>query len=227
MKLILTPSRGTDGSMRAAPLGGYKLDLETPLLRAVRKGGHIVLAGISGDGLHAMVKRRAELAGLRDEIGFHSLRAGFITQCRRNGADARSIRLQTRHSSDAMIDITTGSTRRCRERRLEAGTLRSMDSELHPACWSWPIPKKYPNLSRKRDADLPPSIQALLPAIRKLLAYCPVELTHQQAFHDGRCAICGRKNELVEDHDHNTGLFRGWLCRSCNTSEGCHPTQSS
>jgi integrase len=78
---------------------------DTPLLRATRKGGEILSAGISGDGLHAMVKRRAKLAGFTGEIGFHSLRAGFITQSRRNGADARSIRLQTRHSSDAMIDI--------------------------------------------------------------------------------------------------------------------------
>ncbi len=78
---------------------------DMPLLRAVRKDGHILSAGISGDGLHAMVKRRADLAGFSDQIGFHSLRAGFITHSRRNGADARSIRLQTRHSSDAMIDL--------------------------------------------------------------------------------------------------------------------------
>jgi site-specific recombinase XerD len=85
--------------------GRIQADPDTPLLRAVRKDGHILSAGISGDGLHALVKRRAELAGFTDQVGFHSLRAGFITQSRRNGADARSIRLQTRHSSDAMIDV--------------------------------------------------------------------------------------------------------------------------
>lgn len=37
---------------------------------------------------------------------------------------------------------------------------------------------------------------------------------------DGRCAICGKNRELVCDHDHETGLVRGWLCRSCNTTEG-------
>lgn len=37
---------------------------------------------------------------------------------------------------------------------------------------------------------------------------------------DGRCAICGKTRDLVCDHDHTTGLVRGWLCHSCNTREG-------
>lgn len=37
---------------------------------------------------------------------------------------------------------------------------------------------------------------------------------------DASCAVCGSKGtELVEDHDWNTGLTRGYLCRSCNTRE--------
>jgi hypothetical protein len=36
----------------------------------------------------------------------------------------------------------------------------------------------------------------------------------------GRCAICGKARELVCDHDHATGLVRGWLCHSCNITEG-------
>lgn len=42
---------------------------------------------------------------------------------------------------------------------------------------------------------------------------------------DDRCAACGRqytqtgKRGLVEDHDHDTDLFRGYLCRSCNANE--------
>lgn len=40
-------------------------------------------------------------------------------------------------------------------------------------------------------------------------------------FHQRRCAICDRRDpDLVDDHDHSTGLRRGWLCRSCNVMEG-------
>jgi hypothetical protein len=96
-----------------------------------------------------------------------------------------------------------------------------MDSDLNPACWSWAIPNEIPGrVSEGDDADLLPAIRELLPAIRNLLASCPKELRRQRAFHDGRCAISGRRDTLVEDHDHTTGFFRGWLCRSCNTLEG-------
>ena len=35
----------------------------------------------------------------------------------------------------------------------------------------------------------------------------------------GRCAICGCGRAEFSDHDHETGLVRGWLCHSCNTLE--------
>jgi len=34
----------------------------------------------------------------------------------------------------------------------------------------------------------------------------------------GPCEICGKIVLLSYDHDHNTKLFRGWLCPHCNTS---------
>lgn len=37
---------------------------------------------------------------------------------------------------------------------------------------------------------------------------------------DERCALCGKRQGLVEDHDHATGLTRGYLCTSCNAREG-------
>ena len=35
-----------------------------------------------------------------------------------------------------------------------------------------------------------------------------------------KCELCGRVEALHLDHDHITHEFRGWLCRSCNTSLG-------
>ncbi|ANY10643.1 hypothetical protein AFB00_30010 (plasmid) [Pseudonocardia sp. HH130630-07] len=77
---------------------------DAPLLRAIRRGGTLTDTSMTGDALHAMVRRRAEAAGLPGPTGFHSLRAGFVTTARRNGADHRSVRRQTRHSSDAMVE---------------------------------------------------------------------------------------------------------------------------
>jgi Recombination endonuclease VII len=37
------------------------------------------------------------------------------------------------------------------------------------------------------------------------------------------CECCGRhrgSKNLAEDHDHDTGLFRGWLCSHCNRGIG-------
>lgn len=34
-----------------------------------------------------------------------------------------------------------------------------------------------------------------------------------------RCALCGFTEGLVLDHDHETALIRGWLCRNCNSQE--------
>jgi hypothetical protein len=42
----------------------------------------------------------------------------------------------------------------------------------------------------------------------------------QLKFHKERCAICGRVGYLLEDHDHDSGLFRAFLCDSCNVLEG-------
>lgn len=78
---------------------------EAPLLRGIRRGGTLTDTPLTGDALHAMVRRRAHTAGLPGPVGFHSLRAGFVTTARRNGADHRSVRRQTRHSSDAMIEV--------------------------------------------------------------------------------------------------------------------------
>lgn len=72
-----------------------------------------------------------------------------------------------------------------------------------PACYAWPVPT-------------PLADDSYIALVR---------------WHDGRCGMCGevetaRKNRgtaprgLSEDHDHETGRTRGFLCRRCNLHEG-------
>lgn len=66
-----------------------------------------------------------------------------------------------------------------------------------PACWRWSAPAPAA-VSGEYDLVL-------------------------QDWQQGRCAVCGgRDRRMVEDHDHTTGLVRGYLCRGCNVQEGVY-----
>ncbi|MBT8163359.1 MULTISPECIES: tyrosine-type recombinase/integrase [Arthrobacter] len=98
---------GADGS---TPLiSSADLDSATPLLRATyrnRRSARIHAQGVTGDALHTMLLTRMSEAGMNPSAyGFHSLRSGFVTQARRNGADPSDVRRQTRHKSDRMVEI--------------------------------------------------------------------------------------------------------------------------
>jgi len=83
-----------------------ELDPDLPAVPVLRRGGTIDTKPITGAGICAMLQRRVSAAGADpSDIGAHSLRAGFVTQARRNGADTRAIRLQSRHHSDTMVDV--------------------------------------------------------------------------------------------------------------------------
>lgn len=82
------------------------MDSQQPVLRSVAKGGSINDRAITTSGIHKALMRRLEAAGYNPAAyGMHSFRAGMVTQARRNGADARAVRRQTRHTSDAMVDV--------------------------------------------------------------------------------------------------------------------------
>ncbi|WP_228287256.1 tyrosine-type recombinase/integrase [Rhodococcus ruber] len=80
----------------------------SPWLRAIRKNGNLSDTPLSGAAVHKAIRRRAEQAGYDPEIvqqlGGHSLRAGFVTQAFRNGASAHAIMRQTGHSTPAMLE---------------------------------------------------------------------------------------------------------------------------
>ena len=48
----------------------------------------------------------------------------------------------------------------------------------------------------------------------------PGHIDPMLAWQDGRCGLCGFRDRLVKDHCHDTGLVRGMLCGSCNTTDG-------
>lgn len=77
-----------------------------------------------------------------------------------------------------------------------------------PACWSWPVTDDIREFLALAELAQQPVVRATL----RVLAL--TELTQ------GRCGLCGAPGANVEDHDHDTGLIRGDLCRSCNIKEG-------
>jgi len=79
---------------------------ERPLFRSISTGGTVKTNRLSGQGINEVIKRRVQAVGLNPrDFGGHSLRAGFVTQAFRSGADSRSIRRQTGHKGDAILDI--------------------------------------------------------------------------------------------------------------------------
>lgn len=74
------------------------------------------------------------------------------------------------------------------------------------ACWSWPVTEEHRRRAAEANACPDPDQADLLAGTL---------LSDWQA---GRCAVCGHRSQ-VDDHDHQTGLIRGELCRSCNTLE--------
>jgi integrase len=84
-----------------------KLNPRAPLFRSIRRNGMLTGTALSGAGVHAVIRRRALAAGFDPEaverLGGHSLRAGFVTQAARAGADHHAIMRQTGHRSPAMV----------------------------------------------------------------------------------------------------------------------------
>ena len=82
-----------------------------PLLRTCRCDGVVDDAPMSGSAINAVVKRRVHAAGLDEtQFGAHSLRAGFVTQALRGGADYAEVMRQTGHSSPAMVQVYARET---------------------------------------------------------------------------------------------------------------------
>jgi integrase len=75
----------------------------------VHKSGAVGVRAMSGDAIAEMIQRRAAAAGFTaarvQRLGGHSLRAGFVTEAFRRGADAHAIMRQTGHRSPVMLEV--------------------------------------------------------------------------------------------------------------------------
>jgi hypothetical protein len=82
---------------------------------------------------------------------------------------------------------------------------------LEPECWAWPVPET-PTFADERAAYL---------FLRHWNYVCAIG-GHACAAYRWKSGL----HRLVEDHDHDTGLTRGFLCNAHNSLEGwgsCHP----
>jgi len=90
-----------------------------PVFRSIAKGGRVSPYGLTPQSVAAVVKVRAEAAGLDPTIfSGHSLRAGFVTSALAAGADVLKVMDVTRHRS---VDTLKVYDRRSRAFRDHAG----------------------------------------------------------------------------------------------------------
>jgi RNase P subunit RPR2 len=52
--------------------------------------------------------------------------------------------------------------------------------------------------------------------LRRLYKISLQTLTELKMLQNGRCLICNNEAALMVDHCHNSGEFRGLICRHCN-----------
>jgi integrase len=79
------------------------IPLHAPLFRRIHRNGSVGQAQLYPSAVRNILRRH----GLGDGFSPHSLRSGFVTQARLNGAANHQIRVVTRHRSDTMVDVYT------------------------------------------------------------------------------------------------------------------------
>jgi len=74
------------------------------VFRSVKKGGTVVGESLTDHSIVRIIKFHAEQAGIDPkQVSGHSLRAGFCTECAKQGVETWKIRQQTGHKTDVML----------------------------------------------------------------------------------------------------------------------------
>lgn len=74
-----------------------------PLFRRLYRGDKVASQALGGDQVARIVKRRAQLAGLKGDWAAHSLRSGFVTEAGRQGVPLGDVMAMTEHRSVATV----------------------------------------------------------------------------------------------------------------------------
>ena len=84
-------------------------DIDVPVFRPIRVNGNLGDTALSGQAIHAVYRWAAQAGGLSPakiaQLGGHSVRAGFVTEALRNGAQPHEIQRQTGHASPVTVGI--------------------------------------------------------------------------------------------------------------------------
>jgi hypothetical protein len=111
-----------------------------------------------------------------------------------------------------------------RKRADEAAWLAYLYAD--PICWGWPALADSGSLTSPQGGDITGDLSATtLNWVMDDPEFWAGRVLRR--WQDGRCAICGHRRKLVEDHDHATGMVRGYLCNSCNIQEGVYREQGT
>ena len=90
----------------AGRLGSYFPDPEVPAFPPVRVNGTLGPGRIGGEAVAQVVRRAGSRVGLdARSLAGHSLRAGFVTEALRAGANAHAVMRQTRHRDPATVEV--------------------------------------------------------------------------------------------------------------------------
>jgi Recombination endonuclease VII len=86
---------------------------------------------------------------------------------------------------------------------------RAYRRSLPVACWDWEVTQEHQDRA------------ASVGSCADRTAAFNLAAALLDDWQDGRCAACGGRGSGAEylDHDHETGLIRGYLCRFCNGKE--------
>jgi site-specific recombinase XerD len=87
--------------LKAADLENEGAD---PIFRPVNRHSSVELNRLSDRAVDLIVKDACRAADLKDKYSAHSLRAGHVTESLSRGAGRASVKRQTGHASDAMLD---------------------------------------------------------------------------------------------------------------------------